>query len=76
MINSAHRLADFNREKQDSTKLMQTSYLILSKKTIKATYTCTRTIIPFCKLVVEVVVALLSLAFLATYWFDYPAMII
>ena len=76
MINLVYRLADFNREKQDITKLMQTSYLILLTKTITATYTCTRTIIPFCKLVVEVVMALLSFAFLATHWFDYPAMII
>ena len=76
MKNLVYRLADFNREKQDITKSMQTSYLIMSTKTITAMYTCTRTIIPFCKLVVEIITALLSFAFLATLWFDYPAMII
>ena len=35
-----------------------------------------KTIIPFCKLVVEIVTALLSFAYLAIHWFDYPAMII
>ena len=66
MKNLVYRLADFNRKKQDITKSMQTSYLILSTKTITAMYTCTRTIIPFCKLVVEIVMALLSFTFLAT----------
>ena len=74
--NSVYRLANFNREKQDITKSMKTSYLILSTKTITAMYTYTRTIIPLYKLVVEIVMALLSFAFLATHRFDYPTLII
>ena len=67
MKNLVYRFADFNREKHDITKSVKTSYLILLTKTIMAMYTCTRTIISFCKLVVEIVTALLLFAFLATH---------
>ena len=56
----------FQLEKQDITKSMQTSYLVLSTKIITATYNYRRTIIPFYKWVVEIVMDLLSFAFLAT----------
>ena len=50
MKNLVYRLADFNRERQDITKSMQTSHLILSTKTITTRYAYTRTMIPLYKL--------------------------